>query len=362
MPITVAMDRGGTWLCPTEADRERLVDMSARVRKARTITAAAMGTALVISAPWIGYGPLALLALAGANLAIVERRLASAKRPEYVAAATMIFLQVLIGAAIAITGGIESPLAAWLVAPTAVVAARFRRHVVFAFASIAVVVALLVMVVPDPAAFVDQPQAFFVLLALLASIVAITMALMQAEVQHREDAALDPLTGLLNRKALDARFKELEQQARLSEASVCVLAVDLDGFKAINDEHGHPRGDRVLRDVTYEMRKRLRTFELLYRIGGDEFLVVLPGIDLPEGVAVAERLRQSIAERRPGDLDVTVSVGVAAACGTDAGYEALVAAADRALYEAKQAGRNLVRAAGHDDVAPLLESVGAVVG
>jgi diguanylate cyclase (GGDEF)-like protein len=201
----------------------------------------------------------------------------------------------------------------------------------------------------------------FATLGLLVSIVAVTMALMNAELQHREDAVLDPLTGLLNRKALDSRFQELELQARQSEASVCVIAADLDHFKSVNDAHGHRRGDDVLRDVTYEMRKRLRTFELMYRVGGEEFLVVLPGVDLPEGVAVAERLRLAVAERKPGGLDVTISLGVAAACGAEVTYDGLLAAADRALYDAKDAGRNAVRADGHDDLAPLLEALGVVV-
>ena len=355
------MERGGTWLCPTEADRERLVDMSARVRTARTITAASMGLALIVATPWIGPWPLVLLILVGANLAIIEARLVTAKRPEYVAAASMVFIQGVIGAGIALTGGVESPMVAWLVAPTAIVAARFRRHVVFTFTAGAVAMTLLSMVAADPAAFADNPVPVFATLALLAAIVAITLALMSAEIQHREDAVLDPLTGLLNRKALDSRFKELEQQARQSEASVCVIAVDLDHFKAINDAHGHPCGDEVLRDVTYEMRKCLRSFELMYRIGGDEFLIVLPGADVPEGVGVAERLRQAVAARKPVDLDVTVSVGVGAACGAEVSYDGLVAAADRALYEAKESGRNRVRADGHEDLAPMLEALGVPV-
>jgi diguanylate cyclase (GGDEF)-like protein len=252
-------------------------------------------------------------------------------------------------------------MVAWIVVPTAVVAARFRRHVVVAFASSAVVVTCIVVVGFDPSGFADNPVPLIATLGLLVSIVAVTMALMNAELQHRADAVLDPLTGLLNRKALDSRFKELEQQARQSEASVCVIAVDLDHFKNVNDAHGHARGDDVLRDVTYEMRKSLRTFELMYRVGGEEFLVVLPGIDLPEGVAVAERLRQAVADRKPAGLDVTVSLGVAAACGAEVTYQGLLAAADRALYDAKDSGRNAVRADGHDDLAPLLESLGVVV-
>jgi len=355
------MEGTGTWLCPTERDRERLVDMSARVKKARTISAAALGTAAVASGPWIGWGPALLLFLVAGNLAIIERRLAVARRPEYVAAASMFFLQCVVAGGVGLSGGPSSPLMPWIVVPTAVVAARFRRHVVIAFAVSAVIVAIGPVIAIDPQAFLDNPAPVFATVALLISIVGITMALMNAEIQHRADAVLDPLTGLLNRKALESRFKELELQAGQSEASVCVIAIDLDHFKMVNDAHGHPRGDDVLRDVTYEMRKRLRTFELMYRFGGEEFLVVLPGVDLPEGVAVAERLRQAVAETHPAGLDVTISLGVAAACGAEVSYDGLLGAADRALYEAKDAGRNVVRADGHDDLAPLLEALGVVV-
>ena len=355
------MAANGTWLCPTERDRERLVDMSARVKKARSISAVSLGTALAVSAPWVGYWPLILLVLVGANLAVIEGRLANARRPEYVAAASMFFLQAVIGVGIAMTGGPESPMVAWIVVPTAVVAARFRRHVVFAFAASAVVVAGIVVIAPDPQGFLDNPVPLIATIGLLISLVAVTLALMNAEIQHRHDAVLDPLTGLLNRKALDSRFKELEGQARQSEASVCVIAADLDNFKNVNDMHGHARGDDVLRDVTHEMRKRLRTFELMYRVGGEEFLIVLPGVDLPEGVAVAERLRQAVEECKPAGLDQTISMGIAAACGSEVDYESLLEAADRALYTAKDAGRNTVRADGHDDLAPLLEALGVVV-
>jgi diguanylate cyclase (GGDEF)-like protein len=355
------MDSGGSWLCPTERDRERLIDMSARVRKARTISAVALGSALVVSTPWVGIWPLVLLVAVGANLAIIERRLATARRPEYVAAASMFFLQGVIGAGIAMTGGAESPMVAWIVVPTAVVAARFRLHVVFAFATSAVAVASLVVIAPNPAGFVDNPVPLVATIGLLISIVSVTTALMNAELQHREEAVIDPLTGLLNRKALDTRFKEIEQQARQSEASVCVIAADLDNFKQVNDVHGHARGDDVLRDVTYEMRKRLRTFELMYRMGGEEFLIILPGVDLPEGVAVAERLRAAVEECKPAGLEQTISMGVAAACGADVGYESLMAAADHALYDAKDSGRNTVRADGHDDLAPMLEALGVIV-
>ena len=179
-------------------------------------------------------------------------------------------------------------------------------------------------------------------LTLLGNVVAIAMAIQGAELQHRSESVLDPLTGLLNRKALGTRFAELSEQARLSGASVCVIESDLDGFKRINDTHGHERGDAVLRDAAYAMRKSLRSFELMYRLGGEEFLIVMPRVGLAEGVRIAERLRVTVERARPGGLDVTISLGVSAASGASVDYEPLFAAADEALYAAKRAGRNRV--------------------
>jgi diguanylate cyclase (GGDEF)-like protein len=355
------MDANGSWLCPTERDRERLLDMSARVRRARTVSSVAAGSALLICVPWFGPWPLVLLLLVGANLATIEGRLERARKPEYIAATSMLFIQIVIGVGVVLTGGPESSTIAWVVIPTAIAAARFGRHVVIALSATAVAIMVGTTVAVDPSGFADNPAPLITALALLVSIVVIVSTLMNAELQHREEAVIDPLTGLLNRKALASRFQELELQACQSEASVCVIASDLDSFKQVNDQHGHARGDEVLREVTRAMRDCQRTFELMYRVGGEEFLTVLPGIDLPEGVAVAERLRRAVAACRPAGLKVTISAGVAAASGAEVSYESLVGAADRALYEAKNSGRDTVRADGHEDIAPMLEAVGVVV-
>jgi diguanylate cyclase (GGDEF)-like protein len=126
---------------------------------------------------------------------------------------------------------------------------------------------------------------------------------------------------------------------------VSLVLCDVDGFKEINDEHGHDRGDAVLRDIAYELRKRLRSFELVYRLGGEEFLIVLPGIGLEGGVVTAERLREAVEQARPKDIHVTISLGVSSASGAAVDYDELFRAADSALYEAKRAGRNQVVAA-----------------
>jgi diguanylate cyclase (GGDEF)-like protein len=98
----------------------------------------------------------------------------------------------------------------------------------------------------------------------------------------------------------------------------------------------------VLRDIAYELRKRLRSFELVYRLGGEEFLTVLPGIDARGGAEVAERLREAVEQARPTDIPITISAGVSAARGAQVDYDTLFKSADQALYEAKRGGRNRV--------------------
>jgi diguanylate cyclase (GGDEF)-like protein len=174
-----------------------------------------------------------------------------------------------------------------------------------------------------------------------------------AEVEQRGEAVLDHLTGLLNRTSLLRRFEELAEQAALTGEPISLVALDIDRFKAINDEQGHARGDAVLRDVAYEVRKQLRSFELVYRLGGEEFLVVLPGTTLNEAAAVAERLRSTLEQALPGGLAVTASFGVAGAIGAGARFDDLFAEADAALYRAKDRGRNRVETAARPPDEPL---------
>ncbi len=331
-----------SWLCPTELDRQRVVDTSDRVRRARLGGSAFIGVALLALAPVLGWWLLGLFALSTVNLVTLDRRLARAAHPEWVAARALLSTELIIAAAVAGTGGARSPLLCWLVIPIGLAAARFRGAVVLAGAGIAGLFIVGTVVVVDPSALVDDPAPVIAALALLGNLAAISGALQGAELQHRSEAVLDPLTGLLNRKALRRRFDELAAQARLQEAPVCVIACDVDGFKEVNDAHGHERGDAVLRDATYEMRKSLRSFELMYRLGGEEFLVVLPGVEAREGAAVAERLRAAVEASRPGGLRITISAGVASARGLAVDYDTLFAAADAALYRAKGEGRNRV--------------------
>jgi diguanylate cyclase (GGDEF)-like protein len=305
----------------------------------------AVGVALVLAAPWVGWWTLGLLALSALNFINVERRIRTSARPELVSVLGIAVTMALIGVGIAYSGGPRSPMLAWLVLPAGMVAARFRPQVVIAgmFSTAAVIIA--VTVGAHPAWTLADPAPVIAALALLVGVVSIVWALEGAELHHRDEAVLDQLTGLLNRHALLPRFTELSQQARLTNQPVCVVLGDLDNFKAINDCHGHDRGDAVLQAVAYELRKQLRSFELVYRLGGEEFLIVLPGIDRHAGVEVAQRLRKAIEELEPNGIAITMSLGLSAGRGEQVDYETLFKAADGALYEAKRRGRNLVRAA-----------------
>ncbi|MFL5866892.1 MAG: diguanylate cyclase [Thermoleophilaceae bacterium] len=344
----------GSWLVPTELDRTRIVDAHGRMRRARAITLGAIALTLLVCLPWNPWWTFVLLAVAGVPMLTFELRLKRSEHPERIAAQTLLITLTVLAIGAAGTGGPNSPGLPWLVIPAAMAATRFRGTVVVAFAGLTALAILGVSIPVDPSGFAHDPRLVFTTLTLLVAMTTVTAALTGAELKHRDNAVLDPLTGLLNRQALDLRLSELEQQAGLGGGSVCAIVADLDDFKNVNDTYGHERGDAVLQDCAYEMRKALRSFELIYRLGGEEFVVLLPGLDVPRGVEVAERLREAIEGIRPGDLELTVSLGVAAAEGAGVRQESLLRAADEALYRAKREGRNRVAASGEPEVAATL--------
>ena len=157
----------------------------------------------------------------------------------------------------------------------------------------------------------------------------------------------DPLTNLQNRRTLETRLRREWRQARRRDSTLAVLMIDVDHFKQINDTHGHATGDVVLQELAEIMRATARDTDVLARVGGDEFVVVLPDTGRQGAITFAERLRCNVAEHRvqAGDqrLEITISVGVALAKGSDPfSIEQLLGEADRALYKAKSSGRNRI--------------------
>jgi diguanylate cyclase (GGDEF)-like protein len=168
-----------------------------------------------------------------------------------------------------------------------------------------------------------------------------------------ESATLDALTALWNRRVFSERLAEEVSRHSRYGAPVSLLMLDLDGFKDVNDQHGHVAGDTVLRAVADVLRASLRTSDLPSRYGGDEFAIILPGVGKTDAFAVGEKLRTAIADMRmvlprnggEAELPVRASIGVAAAVRGQADPIQLVEAADGALYQAKHSGKDQVRLA-----------------
>lgn len=160
----------------------------------------------------------------------------------------------------------------------------------------------------------------------------------------------DPLSGLLNRRAFGEIVAHELLRAERNQQPLCLLMLDLDHFKQINDQHGHPLGDRVIRQTATLLANQVRASDSLARIGGEEFVLLLPECDLQQGLQIAELLRQSVEEQlrqfEGQELALTVSIGlVAVPVGQACSYERLYAASDRTLYQAKHNGRNRVEGA-----------------
>jgi diguanylate cyclase (GGDEF)-like protein/PAS domain S-box-containing protein len=159
-----------------------------------------------------------------------------------------------------------------------------------------------------------------------------------------EQATRDPLTGAVNRRQLEHELKLTVHRHQKTGQPFALLVLDVDHFKHINDQHGHDRGDRVLAGLGALVRKRLRDSDVLARVGGEEFVVLLRAIDRPNSARVAEHLRESIEGARlaGNDLPCTCSIGALHVHRGGASIDELLRRADRALYEAKAAGRNRV--------------------
>ena len=160
-------------------------------------------------------------------------------------------------------------------------------------------------------------------------------------------AVTDDMTGLYNRRYFDRHLGVMLGKAQDLKRDMALMILDIDHFKAVNDSHGHDIGDAVLREFAVRLKRNIRGVDLACRFGGEEFVVLMPDTDYNQAEAVAERVRQSIADRvfevgaqRP--LSVTVSAGVTLNERMTDSPESLVKRADVALYRAKREGRNRV--------------------
>lgn len=172
------------------------------------------------------------------------------------------------------------------------------------------------------------------------------MEIQNLKEQLQQQAIRDPLTNLFNRRYLAEMLPFQLARAQREQNPLSVVMLDIDRFKRLNDEHGHQVGDALLREVSRFLRRRVRKTDMLFRYGGEEFLLLLPNTDAATAHTISEQWRQEFAATEfhtdCGALTMTVSAGIAAFPEHADDSERLVLLADQALYQAKAQGRNLV--------------------
>ena len=341
-----AVEQSESWLVPDHTDRARMLDMDRRLQPIRRAAIGVIAIALVAAGPWIGYWTLLPLVIAAALFTLADRRMDTAEKPEYGIFAAWTCSQIMIAASV-VAGGLPAlPALAWFAIPIVTLSARFSYRGIALGVGITLALMLGVAFATEPSVIIDSPPRLIMPLALVLAVAILSTALMRSDVEHRSKAAIDPLTGMLNRKALQNRVDELRQQSEVAGAPIGLIVIDIDHFKRVNDTVGHAAGDAVLKDVAYMIRKDLRAFELAYRLGGEEFLILLPGADDDQSMELAVRLCDAVAETRfAHDLRITISCGVSVSpAGEPFDYDSLFETADAAMYEAKREGRNRVHA------------------
>jgi len=201
-----------------------------------------------------------------------------------------------------------------------------------------------------------QLQAVAITLTVLLAGLLATVAVYQRRttLRMRQLALTDELTGVPNRRDVLNRLEQL--LTRANEPPCCILIVDIDHFKSINDHHGHPIGDEVLKFVAREMRTAVREPAFFGRLGGEEFLIVLPDTTLPGALPAAERFREQISSVDttrwlPVRRRITASIGVTISRPGICTSSDMLMRADGALYAAKRGGRNCVKT-WQDDLEP----------
>lgn len=296
----------------------------------------------------LGAMAVAVAVYSALLLRLPLRRLAAhRRRPQMLAAWTAVTSGVVV-AAMVLDGGAGSPLV-WLNSLTLVHATGMYAPQGTAVIGGGAVVSYGALAVLGPPVGADRVVITLATLVLLTLLCALTSESYwarrrrQAELTERLAALADQdgLTGCLNHRAFHARLREEVGRATRYGQPLSLLLADLDHFKAVNDAHGHPVGDAVLATVADLLRDLARDVDVVARLGGEEFALLLPATDLDDAASAAERLRASVAALRD-PVGITVCVGISAIPAPARGTLDLLEQADIALYEGKRSGRDRV--------------------
>jgi len=318
--------------------------MQVRLRPYRLATFVILSIALALVASEVGWWWMAPLLAGLGGFTVADRFMVGSAHPALWIATAWAILPLLLADAVVMTGGAASPALMWFALPAITLGARFEPRGILVGTAYILALLLVSTVVFDPATASEHNQHLIASVALVLSTVVLSGALVESDRAHRHRSTLDPLTGLFNRNALEQRLSELDGQPASGDGKVshALLLCDLDNFKGVNDRFGHAAGDAVLQDVAYTMRAALRAGDSIYRVGGEEILVVLPGATEVDAVDIAERLRAAVRERQPVGVSVTISIGVAVSGSGKLDTDGLIDRADTALYSAKSGGRDRV--------------------
>ncbi|WP_093117477.1 GGDEF domain-containing protein [Thermoleophilum album] len=341
--IESARAEHGNWLVRDELEREHMLDMRDRLERVSALAWLVGGASVIFAVPWYGWAPVLAVLLVAPPFRVLSANLRKMRRPEFPLIAGWTIAQLVMGLAFLYVDG--RPLHALIVLiPFASIYAIVlpRRGAIWTglFSALVMIMAALIC---DAERALAEPALVAIPLALLGTGCLVGSVVGSSAVAHRSVAVIDELTGLFNRRALEARIAELMAGSEGGEQQVALIVGDIDHFKQINDTHGHALGDRVLSEVAQRLRDSLRAFDAIYRLGGEEFVILLPGTDEQHAEQVAERLRRAIAKEQIEGLEVTMSFGVAASReGVRFDFDRLFVEADSALYEAKRGGRDRV--------------------
>ena len=333
-----------SWICRNEFERVRFMDLHGRLVRANNSILLTLIVVIALSLPFIP-DRLGLIP-AGAGLLLfggIQRNAKRFARPEVWVFGAVLGAEALIALAIAVHGGGDTPAVAVLCWPIAGLAGRFPDRASRPATVFGAILAIAVVLQADPGVLNRDPLALGILVVAIVAVHAVSTVLRDSDVEHRGAAILDPLTGMLESRRAHEPHREIEGQSVLTGEPVAVILLDLDHFKLVNDTRGHATGDTVLREVAYRLRKQLRAYDLLYRLGGEEFVVLLLGGTPAATSATAEQLRAAISGEPTVGLDLTVSIGIAASArGTAFVWDDVFSRADAALYRAKADGRDRV--------------------
>jgi len=320
-----------------------MLELDQQLQPVRRAAFVVLAVALAASGPWLGWWTLLSLLLAVVVFRVADGQMGRMRRPEYGLFAAWAASELIMALSVALSGGPIVPTTAWLAIPLLTLGARFSNRGIALGVGFAITLLLAVEFEVNTGAVIANPPLVIAPVALIVCVAMFQTVLMRSEIRLRGEVVIDSLTGMFNRRPLVRRVDELQQQSQVTRQPVSMIAADIDQFKQFNDRYGHAAGDALLTDISYQLRKTLRAFDLCYRTGGEEFLVLLPGADREQAIRIAEQLRAGAAAIESGGRNVTMSFGVAAStAGQPFDYDIVFAQADQALHQAKSAGRNRV--------------------